>query len=408
MQNTTQVLLLQGPLGPFFADLATALEAHNAITHRICFNGGDALYARPNQVVCFEQGHSHWRDFIRAYLVNNTIKTVICYGDCRFYHREAKQVCSELGIDFWVLEEGYLRPSFVTCELGGVNANSPIFNNCNLVLQHNKLDVSKRKTPKIGDVFSRQAYFAIRYYIAKQCSNSIYEAAIHHRQGNAFYEATCWLKGALTKYTHLYKDRIRAKAFIQKYEQNLFLFPLQTHNDAQLTVHSDFNSIEDSIKHVMSNFAQFAGAHQALLIKHHPHDRGFTHYCALIDQLMKNYCLEGRVIYVFEYRLPKIYDFLAGCVTINSTVGLSALHHSVPTIVLGKAIYNLPKLTFQGHLTDFWLQAKRPNYNDVRQFKANLFTQTQIDGSFYKFRQATAKDIASKVTHSPRLAHFNP
>ena len=46
---------------------------------------------------------------------------MVCFGDCRFYHRIAKRVSEELNIDFFVFEEGYVRPNYVTFEQNGVN-----------------------------------------------------------------------------------------------------------------------------------------------------------------------------------------------------------------------------------------------------------------------------------------------
>ena len=42
-----RVLLLQGPMGPFFARFARFLDAHDQQVRKINFTGGDALfYAR--------------------------------------------------------------------------------------------------------------------------------------------------------------------------------------------------------------------------------------------------------------------------------------------------------------------------------------------------------------------------
>jgi capsular polysaccharide export protein len=71
-------------------------------------------------------------------------------------------------------------------------------------------------------------------------------------------------------------------------------------------------------------------------------------------------------------------------VVINSTVGLSAIHHGVPLKNLGEAIYDMPGLTFQGELSEFWNQAKNPIQNLYESFYNQVIRNTQINGSFYR------------------------
>lgn len=44
----------------------------------------------------------------------------------------------------------------------------------------------------------------------------------------------------------------------------------------------------------------------------------------------------------------------AGIVTVNSTVGLTALYAAKPVIALGAAVYDVPGLTSQEPLARFW------------------------------------------------------
>jgi capsular polysaccharide export protein len=71
---------------------------------------------------------------------------------------------------------------------------------------------------------------------------------------------------------------------------------------------------------------------------------------------------------------------------INSTAGMAALHHGVPTIACGSAIYDLPGLTYQGSLDDFWAAApgSAPDPFHFRRFRRYVIERTQLNGSFYK------------------------
>jgi capsular polysaccharide export protein len=75
-----------------------------------------------------------------------------------------------------------------------------------------------------------------------------------------------------------------------------------------------------------------------------------------------------------------------GVVLVNSTTGLSALGHGAPVKVCGAALYDLPGLTFQGRLHDFWFVAQnaKPDVEILRRFKVALVEKTQLNGSFYR------------------------
>jgi hypothetical protein len=73
-------------------------------------------------------------------------------------------------------------------------------------------------------------------------------------------------------------------------------------------------------------------------------------------------------------------------VTINSTVGISSLFHGTPTLVLGKAFYDIKGLTCKGMPLDrFWTEYSPPDHLLFRKFRNYIIDKTQIQGSFYKF-----------------------
>lgn len=44
--------------------------------------------------------------------------TIVCFGDCRPMHIEAKKWARSKSIDFLAFEEGYFRPFYITTEKG--------------------------------------------------------------------------------------------------------------------------------------------------------------------------------------------------------------------------------------------------------------------------------------------------
>ena len=167
--------------------------------------------------------------------------------------------------------------------------------------------------------------------------------------------------------------------------KRFFLVPLQISVDSQVRQHSDFRSVAQFIRHVVSSFAARAPADVALVIKHHPLGRGSHDYSRLIGRLREEFGLGQRLLYIHDQHLPTLLESMRGAVVINSTVGLSALSHDAPVKVCGVAIYDIQGLTFQGSLDDFWQGADsfRPDPDLLRRFRAYLIERTQINGSFY-------------------------
>jgi len=81
--------------------------------------------------------------------------------------------------------------------------------------------------------------------------------------------------------------------------------------------------------------------------------------------------------------LPTLLENAQGAVVVNSTVGLSALHHRCPLIALGTAIYDMDGLTWQGGIDDFWTQASAPDMTLYQSFLDYVVHTTQINGDFY-------------------------
>ena len=71
-----------------------------------------------------------------------------------------------------------------------------------------------------------------------------------------------------------------------------------------------------------------------------------------------------------------------GVITINSSVGLQSLYHQKPTKVMGRSFYNIPKITFQGSLDEFWKGYMKPDQLLFNKFYAYTLKSTQINGNF--------------------------
>ena len=159
-----------------------------------------------------------------------------------------------------------------------------------------------------------------------------------------------------------------------------YAVPLQVHSDTQITMCSDFKSIEQFIKKVVNSFEKHAPAETKLVFKVHPMDRGYKDYTDLVAGL-DHRLGGGRILYVDRVHLPTLLSHSRGVVNINSSVGISGLVHHVPVITLGAAVYNLVNLTYQGRLDSFWKHAQKPKANRVREFIDLLMQTSQGRGT---------------------------
>jgi capsular polysaccharide export protein len=213
----------------------------------------------------------------------------------------------------------------------------------------------------------------------------------HHRP-LTLREALPWLRAWIRKIVYAIRERDLTSALTGPQSGRFFLVPLQVHTDAQVQVHSRFGSVSAFIEEVVSSFAAHAPEDAMLIIKHHPLDRGYHDYAAVIRSLSRRFGIAGRVRYIHDQHLPTLLDHARGVVVINSTVGLSAIHHRVPVKALGTAIYDMPGLTHTGSLDDFWHDADdlEVDVDLYERFRSHVINTTQLNGSFYR-RLAASK-----------------
>ncbi|MFQ1817484.1 capsule biosynthesis protein [Aeromonas veronii] len=390
-----KILLLQGPLGPFFQTLSRQLTEAGHQVVKIHFNGGDECWPCAGINLRFCGKPESWNAFFRRVLKQHGIDTVICYGDCRYYHLEAGRICKLKRVTFWAMEEGYLRPDFVTLEQGGVNAFSPWYERRD---QLAKLDWPEPydSSLKVGRTFAVRAWYASRYHINKSLFRWRYPHFVNHRPWSLVQEAMGWVRGAMVKYGNVRQDRALLKALPQ-HAGRIFFVPLQVTEDFQIREHSDLSGVEEMVAQVINSFAEHAKSEDVLLFKHHPMDRGYVSYRAQINRLIAVLGLEGRVFYGYELPLPTLYPLLKGVITINSTVGLSALLHDVPTFCMGRALYDINGLTTKGSLESFWHKQSPVCAETFKRVRHSLLHLTQLNASFYRHLNMSALAVMEKM-----------
>ena len=386
-------LLLQGPMGPFFSDLAQWLESLGREAVNVVFNGGDRVYSRKREYRLYQQTPKEFPTWLKATWQEYDFDTIVCFGDCRPLHQAAKRWAQAKGIRFLAFEEGYLRPHYITLEQNGVNAYSSLPRDAEFYRSLPEMTMPEVEQLKPSG-WQRVRHAAV-YYLAGWRYRHDFPKYRHHKSFSPWYEARCWTRAAWRKKLYAFRQRNILQQLQTDLDQRYYLAILQVYNDSQIRNHSPYQDVRDYINEVMHSFAKKAPSAEYLVINHHPMDIGHRLYGPLIRQLGKKYDIADHVIYVHDLPMPELLTHSKAVVTINSTAGLSALIHNKPLKVIGNALYDIKGITYQGHLNQFWQSGFKPDAKLFKQFRLYLLKNTQINAVFYggnKVDIATATD----------------
>ncbi|NUX58113.1 capsule biosynthesis protein [Paraburkholderia youngii] len=375
-------LALQGTASPFFSRLAMALRERDHGVRRVNFCGGDLAYTGNDDAWNFRGQVAALSEWYVSQMKVGNFTDVIMFGDCREIHRPIHPIAQTLGLRVHVFEEGYVRPHWLTLEQHGVNGRSQLPRDPAWYLGQRRFTPSSPAGKPTGYNLFERAFHDIRY----RAANTVYAPRFphyrSHRPRNGFFEYAGLATRALHQRQH-HKDSGRVTRELLDAKKAYYIFPLQLNSDAQIVVHSPFSGIREAIEKVLGSFARYAPADTWLVIKNHPLDTGLIDYRSHTEQLARNLGITDRLRFIDAGHLPTLLDNARGAVVVNSTVGLSALHHRRPLIALGTAIYSMPGLTWQGSLDDFWLHSEQPDMSLYQAFLDYVIHHTQINGDFY-------------------------
>ncbi|PAT64472.1 capsular biosynthesis protein [Psychrobacter sp. JB193] len=365
-------------MGGFFNRFSTFLQTQDIKVSKINFNAGDAFFYHHPNTYEYTDTLAQFSAWLQAFIEKHNIDAVVCFGDCRPHHTQAGCVSEQLGISFFVFEEGYLRPDYITLQEYGINGYSRL----------NTADIKALKKANDHPIYTHNRFYrlsiaAIVYYIVAWIYKSRYPHYSHYRGMTAWQEAIAWLKAPWRKLRGYFPDKKLQSMLITQESDNYFLISLQVHNDSQITHHSDYRDVVQFIDDSIASFAKHADQKQLLVFKHHPLDRGHRDYRELVSSLSERYQVGNRVFYGCDMHLPTLMKHSIGMVTINSTTGLQSVYHKKPTKVMGRAIYDTPKLIDQKALKDFWQRPESPDNEFYLRFREYLIEQTQLNGAFY-------------------------
>ena len=375
-------LFLQGMATRFFERLGQVLTARGHAVHRINFNGGDRAFWRLPQAIDFCGRAEDWPEFLDQLIVDRAISDVILFGDCRPLHRAAIRVAERRSLRIHVVEEGYLRPDWITFEEGGVNGNSALPRDPGWYLERARSLPRWSDPPPVPGSFRRRAVEDVRYTMASMAGMWRFPHYATHRPYYQLIEYAGWLRRLALKRRAERRAALAIEA-LPAHPDPLFLFPLQLDCDYQVRVHSPFRAMHLAIEHVLASFAAHAPAAARLVVKLHPLDSGLVDWAAITGHLAVEFGIADRVTILDGGDLEKLMARSPAVVTVNSTVGTLALARRLPVIALGKAIYDMAGLTFQGDLDDYWSAPTPPDVELFDAFRRVLAARCLIPGSFF-------------------------
>lgn len=369
-------VLLQGPPGPFFARLGEEMVRQGVAVHRINLSGGDKL-DWPEGATDFRGRFSEWPVFFDKFLRENRITDLLLYGDCRPYHLAAHGVAALRHVRTHVLEEGYLRPHWMTLEPDGVNARSTLPRDKRWFVNEARRLPPEPELPPITASFRRRARDSYWHYHYVTIGRLFYPHYRSHRPHSILKEGFGWL----WKFAREKKAQREAEEVLSRIEeQEMFVLPLQLSGDYQIRAHSPFPDMQSAASYAIESFAANAPKHLHLLLKAHPLDCSFFDWGKFVRKHAERLSLQDRLHFVDGGDLDKMARKARGLVCVNSTSATLALANGTPVCTLGEAIYDLPGLTYQSHLDSFWSNPVPPEEGLYPAFRRVLVDRCLVRG----------------------------
>jgi capsular polysaccharide export protein len=380
-----RVVLLQGPVGPFFGHLRVFLEQQHYDVLQICFNAGDRFFARGAKCFHYSTGRRDWHAWFSAFLSFAQPDHVILFGAEREIHRVARTLAEQAGISVISLEEGYIRPGFITVEKGANNADSPIAGR----LPPDDFNEALGNATKQTDFrsFGRMCVHGVVYYAIRTLFSGWGQRELFHRRFSPMREVFAWARNYYRRGAHVDGNFATIEKLLEHHHGEYFIVPLQVAADSQMSGAALGWNTARLIDAVLLSFAQHAPATHRLVFKIHPMERGHSNDHQGIRTIAHRSGIEHRIDVIDTGSLGLLTRHSAGMITINSTSGLSAIAHGVPLLVVGDALYANEQLAVcargEPDFDSFWRGAPVADIALRRRYLAWIKASCLKPGDFY-------------------------
>jgi capsular polysaccharide export protein len=374
-------LFLQGPIASFFDRLGGALIARGHRVHRINLHFGDQLFWRL-PATHYRGRFEDWRGFVAAMMEQHQITDLVLHGDRRPYHIVAAEEARARRIAVIATDLGYVRPDWITLEYDGMTTYSRFPRDPAAI----RALAAELPEPELGPRFHTPfwliAALDVAYNLGLVFGRPFYPHYRYHSICHPFAEYAGWL-WSRTKRLFTARATAAEKHRLETVPGSYFLVPLQIATDFQIRAHSPFRGAREAVHEIIASFAE-SGSPRKLVFVVHPLDNGLIDWHRLITRLAEEFGVARQVLALDGGTPGEVLRCAAGVVTINSTVGVTALHHGVPVKVLGNAVFDIAGLTCQSPLAAFWHDPVPPDNELMAAFLRALIGTTQVKGGYYE------------------------
>lgn len=401
MDTPRSFLLLQGPISSCFDRLGRALLARGHRVHRINLHLGDQLFWRL-PATHFRGRFADWRGFVAGALDEHQITDLVLHGDRRPYHIVAAEEARARGIAVIVTDLGYVRPDWITLEYDGMTTYSRFPSDPAAIRALAARLPEPEPGPRVQTPFWLIAALDVVYNLALVFGRPLYPHYRYHSTCHPFAEYAGWLWSRPKKLV-MARAVAAEKRRLQAMPGSYFLVPLQLSTDYQIRAHSPFSDLREAVRQIIASFAA-SGSGKKLVFVVHPHDNGLIDWSRHVARLAGQFGVADQVLALDGGTPPGLLRNCAGVVTVNSTVGVTALRDGIPVKALGNAVFNVAGLTCQSSLDAFWHDPQPPDRRLMATFLRALIGTTQVTGGYYE-RAAQACGVASMVERLERLPY---
>ncbi|AUH63519.1 capsule biosynthesis protein CapA [Paracoccus zhejiangensis] len=381
-------LLLQGPHGPFFDRLGKQLRAAGATVWRAGFNAGDEFFWSDKARYIRHAGPIQtWPEHLERIIAERGITDIVLYGDVRPAHAAARAAARLHGLTLHVVEEGYLRPYWVTYERGGSNGHSRLMQIDLPEMQDALKDVDDetlRPPARWGDVNQHKFYGAF-YHFLVLVANRKYPGYRSHREISVMEEFHLQLRKLLLSPLFMIQSWIESRR-IRRGGFPYHLVLMQLEHDSSFRAHSSYDRMKEFTDECLTEFARSAAQHHHMVFKAHPLEDGRSRNRRNIFAKAAELGISDRVHYLRGGKLAQLLSQARAAITVNSTAAQQALWRGLPVKVMGRGVYDKPELVSPQSIGEFIKNPQPPSSRAYRTYRSYLLHTSQIPGGFYAAR----------------------
>ena len=395
VQNN-RVLLLQGPIGPFFGNLQNVLEEVGFATKRVLFHAADVLYGKKENSVRFSGNLEHWHTWLHSELSSSKPSVIVLFGSSRPAHQVARKLALKFGIEIIALEEGYLRSGYITCERGGNNHHSPL-----LKWASGDRELTPKRPLNMRSSFTIMCVWGACYYLWRDITKKTNEQELYHRKTRgALYETYTWTAHIVRKNIAKIREQHIINDLIENHKNRYILIPLQTPSDSQIRIASRGWNNEKLIQNCLQALHD-EKSDNIIVFKTHPLDENAHKLRQHIYDEAKKNGVEKNIRVLQSGKIGALTKNSSGMIVINSTSAFSALNHNIPLLVIGDAIFRHPDIAIigedQNSIRSFLQERKSQNPEKISTFIRAVKATALLPGDFYAL--SSQRTTALEITH---------